>query len=92
MPSFPSTLFTSANRVEGGYAFTSVCVCLSVCSQDNSKGYEWMFMKLAVNDHHQNISLEFDFGGTVYSAYLHQGPDQNNVSVLRGSVHEDFMI
>ena len=26
--------------------------------------YKWIFMKLAVYDRHQNISLEFDFEGT----------------------------
>ena len=40
----------------------SVCMSyLSVSDQDNLKIYEWILMKLAVNDHHQNISLELGY-------------------------------
>ena len=43
----------------------SLCVsfCQSVRNQDNLICCQWIFTKLAVNDHHENISLEFDFDG-----------------------------
>ena len=48
-----------------GYAFISVWrVCLYVFNQDISKSYGWIFTKLTVIDHHQNIPLEFDFEST----------------------------
>ena len=37
--------------------FSPVCVFLSVYNQDNSKSYEYIVTKLAVNDHYQNIFL-----------------------------------
>ena len=50
---------TSANIVEGGYVFAPVCMsfCLSVIKL-TQKVVNRFFTKLAVNDHHQNISLQ----------------------------------
>ena len=43
---------------------TFVCpflsVCLSIIKIDNSKSYNVFFMKFAVTDHHQNMSLDFN--------------------------------
>ena len=47
------------------------------------------FTKLAVSGHHQNI-FPVQFEGTLFSAYLHQGP--NHTYILTGFVHEDIMI
>ena len=66
---------TYTNKVEGGNVFA----CLSVCNQDNLKSYKRILMKLAVNDHHHNIPLEFELEDTVESAYPCQCPDQNSV-------------
>ena len=36
---------------------------VSIYNLDNLNSYEWIVMKLAVNDHHQIISLKYDFEG-----------------------------
>ena len=56
-----------------------VYLCLSVRNQYNSKNYEWIFTKLAVNAFHQNISSEVNFEDLLLGAYLCYGPDQNSV-------------
>ena len=39
-------------------------------------------MKLTVNDQCHKISPEFDFEGALYSIYLCQSPDHNNVYII----------
>ena len=49
--------------------FSPVSVCMSVCTQDSLKSYEWILAKLAMSDHNQNISL-FNFECILQSAFL----------------------
>lgn len=50
------------------YVHARVCVCVSACfsdcDQENLKSYKCIFMKLVVNDHHQNITLKSNFEDT----------------------------
>ena len=45
----------------GVYVVSPVCICPSRCIIKKLEAFEWIFTKLAVNDHHQDISVEFDF-------------------------------
>ena len=47
---------------KGEVMFFPSCMYVSVCNQNNSK-VRMDFYKTGWNDHHQNISLEFDFEG-----------------------------
>ena len=63
-------------------------VRLSTCNRDNSKRCELIFMKLAVNYHHQieYFPLKSDFEDIHWSAYLCQNHGQNRVmSVIQAS-------
>ena len=40
-----------------------VCVCVLLCKKEDLKSCEWIFMKLAVIDHHQNLSHKINFKG-----------------------------
>ena len=55
------------NEVEGGYAFVSVC--LSVIWIIKNITNETVITKLAVNNQHQNILLEFDFEDSSQRTY-----------------------
>ena len=53
-------------KLEGTHVF--MCIGLSVLNKESSNSCGWMFAKLSVNDHLQNIFLEFYFRGTQLSA------------------------
>ena len=65
-------MVTSAIKVGGDCFCLCLYVCVRVCNWDSSKSYEWIFLKLAVDDHRQKISLKFDLDDTL-SIYLPSG-------------------
>ena len=52
-----------------GYIFHPMCLSVLNKDIDNAESYKSKFAKLAVNDLHQNISLELEFEGTLLSIY-----------------------
>ena len=39
-------------------------------------------INFAVNDHHHNISFEFNFKSILWNAYPRQDPDQNDEDIM----------
>lgn len=69
-----------------------VCVFLSVCNQYNWKQYEWIFTKLYVTDHHQNVtSAKVVEGGYVFtSVCLYVRQSSGYFEVLGGNLWESL--